>query len=591
MSEFKDMPALSEKAKEYMASGFTPYLFFKILKPGIREYTCTSCGKTFKEGEKILMRTVTPEDVALKHAKHNDTAICPHCGKEATVKNIKIKPAEGFGEYRFVCIMTANSYSDVWIRCFEHKKEYENKLSGTTKFTEFMRYRLRPGSAEFWVNYGSCWLKKDRPGEAFLWNHGYYNEKYEYSCFSDGISIDETFLKYNSCYLYEGAHGYNLPYIKYLCWYAIHPQIEMLAKLGHFKTIDEMILGNNDLKSILDWNAKTPWGLYRLPKQIYSYWRERFFGDMGLLRIYSALGGSSIKDFGTAQTVLNFSHGKLKEAKKLISLSKKLKITVKQIIKYCSKVSERSAGCCHCCPGITSVEAYQMWRDYLVMADRAGLSGKVSVFPSDLKSAHDSFATAEQLAKASADAKALKAAAEKEAAEVAKRFPKIETIYKQIKDKYSYTNGKYSVIVPETLEELVINNTVLRLCMNRNDRYYERISIRESYIFFLRFADKPQTPWYTLEAEPSGTLRQKRGVGDEQRKDLEDAMPFLIEWQKEVAKRLDRSDRRLAGRSKVLRNEHFDELRQTGKTINYGDLRGQRLIDVLERDLMEAETA
>ena len=225
------------------------------------------------------------------------------------------------------------------------------------------------------------------------------------------------------------------------------------------------------------------------------------------------------------------------------------------------------------------------------MADRAGLFGKVSAFPSDLKSAHDSFATAEQLAKASADAKALKAAAEKEAAEVAKRFPKIETIYKQIKDKYSYTNGKYSVIVPETLEELVINNTVLRLCMNRNDRYYERISIRESYIFFLRFADKPQTPWYTLEAEPSGTLRQKRGVGDEQRADLEDAMPFLIEWQKEVAKRLDGSDRRLAGRSKVLRNEHFDELRQTGKTINYGDLRGQRLIDVLERDLMEGETA
>lgn len=591
MNEFKDMPELSEKAKEYMATGFKPYLFFKTLNRGVRQYTCTECGETFEVGESVPKRMLTPEEITLWHADHNSKATCPLCGKEATVKNAKIKSPVDFGESHFVCFLLSNSYDDVWIRCYEFGKCYNNNAKSTLYNREEMRYHLKPGSAEFWDGVTGYWYKKDKPGEAFLWNHGLWLEKYDYFCYADGTDIDDTFLKYNSYNLYEAYHNYKSPYIKYLCWYAIHPQIEMLIKLGHYKTVDEMILGNNDIKSILDWNAQTPWGLHRLTRQVYNYWKIQLFGNMRLLKIYHALGGSQIKDFEIAKAVYDFSHEKLKAAKQLISLTKKLKVTVKQVIKYCEKVSRESAGCCHCCPGITTVEAYQMWRDYLSMAERAGVIKTASVFPSDLKSAHDSFLTAEQLLKAESDAKKLKKAVENQAAAVAKRFPKLEEIYKQIKDKYSYTDGKYAIIVPTKIEDLVLNNATLHLCMDRTDRYYERISTRESYIMFLRFADKPDVPWYTLEVEPSGTLRQKRTAGDAQLSDLYAAMPFLHKWQEEVSRRLNKSDRRLANKSKVLRNEQFEELRRTGKTINYGDLCGQRLVDVLERDLMEAEEA
>ena len=105
---------------------------------------------------------------------------------------------------------------------------------------------------------------------------------------------------------------------------------------------------------------------------------------------------------------------------------------------------------------------------------------------------------------------------------------------------------------------------------------------------FLRKAEEPYRPYYTLEVEPDGTIRQKRTVGDRQNKDLEDAVVFLRKWQKELQKRLTREDRRLAQKSSRLRLEEFQELREKKARIWHGHLQGKLLADVLEADLMEA---
>ena len=51
-------------------------------------------------------------------------------------------------------------------------------------------------------------------------------------------------------------------------------------------------------------------------------------------------------------------------------------------------------------------------------------------------------------------------------------------------------------------------------------------------------------PYYTLEIEPDGTVRQKRTKFDRQEPDIKDAKKFLAEWQRVVAKRLTRGDRK-----------------------------------------------
>ena len=92
---------------------------------------------------------------------------------------------------------------------------------------------------------------------------------------------------------------------------------------------------------------------------------------------------------------------------------------------------------------------------------------------------------------------------------------------------------------------------------------------------------------YTLEVEPNGTIRQKRTYFDRQNDDLKDAEKFLKEWQKVVSERLTESDREKAEKSKVLRLQEFEQLRQDDIRIHTGDLAGQRLVDVLVSDLME----
>ena len=98
---------------------------------------------------------------------------------------------------------------------------------------------------------------------------------------------------------------------------------------------------------------------------------------------------------------------------------------------------------------------------------------------------------------------------------------------------------------------------------------------------------KPDAPYYTLEIEPDGTVRQKRTMYDRQKEDIKDAEKFLREWQKVISKRITAKERGFAEKSRILRNQEFTQMRENQVIIHTGDLRGQLLVDVLMKDLME----
>ena len=64
-------------------------------------------------------------------------------------------------------------------------------------------------------------------------------------------------------------------------------------------------------------------------------------------------------------------------------------------------------------------------------------------------------------------------------------------------------------------------------------------------------------------------------------------MPFIRKWQKEVRKRITAADRNLAERSKQVRIQEYQELREKKETVWHGVLAGKLLADVLEADLIE----
>ena len=104
---------------------------------------------------------------------------------------------------------------------------------------------------------------------------------------------------------------------------------------------------------------------------------------------------------------------------------------------------------------------------------------------------------------------------------------------------------------------------------------------------FLRRTEEPEDPYYTLEIEPDGTVRQKRTLFDRQHEDIEQATEFLLKWQKVIAARLTGRDLKLAERSRELRKEEFIQMQKDRVIIHTGHLAGHLLAEVLLADLME----
>ncbi len=167
-------------------------------------------------------------------------------------------------------------------------------------------------------------------------------------------------------------------------------------------------------------------------------------------------------------------------------------------------------------------QTVRTWGDYYNMATQCkwNVAAEQIIYPKNLKGAHSAVILFSQ----GADMK-------KQAKKLEKKWPKVNKILPDIK-KFEWSDDQYVIVAPKNVLDIVIEGTALSHCVHTCDFYYDRIQKNESYLFFLRKKETPDVPWYTLEVEPSGNIRQKRTTGDNQNKDFQEAVPFLKKWQK-----------------------------------------------------------
>lgn len=135
--------------------------------------------------------------------------------------------------------------------------------------------------------------------------------------------------------------------------------------------------------------------------------------------------------------------------------------------------------------------------------------------------------------------------------------------------------------------DILYEGDTLHHCVNKTDTYFDRIVSKESYILFLREKENPKVPFYTLEVEPDGTIRQKRAEFNRQNKDIDKVTSFLTLWQKEIQKRLTQKDRKSTEESRKLRQQNYQEIRDKHVVVHGGTFAGKLLADLLEKDLMD----
>lgn len=519
------------------------YIFYEYSRKGATKGYCTWC-------EKI---------VPISKPKHNSDGKCSCCGHDVKFKSIG--KAGNFTTERVPVYLIQRCDDGFVVREFTaHRHYYKGKYEKPDKCCFEDRrviYDRDMNIQAFW--YGlykqmeSRWIKSEG-----------------YSCYSS--KRGRVYKRTISSLSKNELNRTGLPEMinsldridpeKYLYALRHKAYLEQLAKAGLTRLAGEIAFGDKklDIKNINDL-AKA----LNIDKQRLKRLRENNGGNFFLEWIkFEKRNVKTISD-----EIIRYFEKESIMPDKLKFISDRMSET--KIFNFLRKQYALS--------GRKPKELLSTWEDYLCMANRLKMDTRIELVykPKDLIKSHD-------------EAVKLSGGQEiaKRAGEIAEKFPDIDQICMSVKEKYEFADKHYAIIAPNRIEDIIMEGQVLGHCLDRSDIYFERIQTRESYIVFLRKQEELDKPYYTLEIEPGGSVRQKRTIGDKQNPDFKEAKRFLEKWQKEIQKRLSEEDIKLSAESARLRIEEFAELRRTKAKIWRGHLAGHLLADVLEADFMEA---
>lgn len=542
----KILPAFKEWMRKEVAKEY--YMIYDYDSKGAKIGYCSRCKKT----------------VPISGAKHGKTTKCPACGARSTFK------ASG----RIKTLSTGTYYGEIIqkfkdgivIREFKQRQWYRGKDYKNPNICTYEDERI--------LIFDNGVIKR-------YWWGSYKNKYYRWI-------LDKSYIPSKRIYYWDTRiklYKRNLPSLKkhsllrrsaidlwdelptsatnYIAIEQGNPVVEMLAKIGMFRLAEEIMeepydkkliaqnetqiskmlrIDNSRLKRLSSMNANIKmlrWMQYE--KQANTIWPD-----------------AMIKDFGE-NDILASSFGFMD-----------IKMSFVQCHNYLIKqanIMDETIG-----------QALVTWRDYHNMAAQMKMNTKNEQIakPKDVKGAHDEMLRNIQ-----------RGDMEKKAKEIEKKWPKVNEQLKKLK-KFEFTFGDYKIVAPKDVFDIVAEGTILRHCIHTCDYYFDRIQKNESYLFFLRRSNQPDVPWYTLEVEPSGNIRQKRTTGDNQNADLQKAVSFLKKWQQYYKKQLTDEEKELGKKANELRIENYANLRKNGNKVWHGKLAGQLLADVLEKDFMEA---
>ena len=564
------VPDIPEGFDEW-AKGIIPqhYVFQKKTENGV-ECFCTACGNTWeqKKGVGTKERECPKCGEYVRGTYKDEISTAGRNRRRSWKKMILMQPCRDNGVYP-----GKDGFPEIrqrWVMRFFWIDAYWSRLHEKyIRYTEGIRIFVNKGQS-----YGDCYyLKWIGPAGEETWSdtnpaNWRYGSGYVYTG-----TLPEVMQLWSDSQRRSGIHilaeaGRCFDANNMIMYAATHPAWEYLSKTGLTRLIEEDTKGLSFYRcgTFLNHNGRTAQEVLRVDGNRINRLRQMNGGRIVLSWLqYEQTMGMKIQ---TATIRQYERHGYTKESVwELLAFVR----SPARLINYLEKQSGKA--------GKSTGWAISEYRDYLDMAKKQGLDLENSLFlmPKDLVKAHDDCVLYEKAHEIELKADGIRA-----------RFPGVEPVLEEIADKYGYTDERFCIVVPRKIEDIIREGRILGHCIDTTDRYFDRIEQHISYLVFLRRMEDPDKPWYTLEIEPGGTVRQQRTTGNNQnKKDAEQYMPFIREWQKAVRQRITAADRELAEKSKKTRLSEYRELREKKETVWHGALAGKLLADVLEADLIE----
>lgn len=536
------------------------------------EYCCTSCGKEYHAEDKW---------------KNNQKVICPGCGKEVvvkkTAKSIKVPSQvmviQNMDEFR-----TAIRFVDIRLEWNAGEKRYLNTSIAMVVVAYKQREKMKR-NISYRIYYNQDAKLNEFGDERYRGYYGWGNR----AGYWDGNPASR---KTTECYLYPegiealdgtiyerwtrtfkqmaaGQHPFWYNNLLMSCYVQqnLVPMVEYLYKGRFYRLLNDVsgsIWPHMDYRQYSYDGDLNPEGT--TIEEVFGISDRQVINRIrdinGSMTTYRWLRLSHEEGWKLPQATLEWLEKEELEVRHMSFILGKMSLS--QIMNYVKRQQAESYW------GKTAREVLSQWEDYLRICEilKKKTDDEMIYKPRELKRRHDE-AVVEREARE----------AELIAEEYSEKYGEAEAVLREIKEKFEYSGENYFVKVPELIVDIVTEGRYLHHCAGATDRYFERIKNHETYICFLRKAAEPDVPYYTIEVEPGGTIRQHRGMFDEE-PEFDQVKPFLQEWQRVIKQRMRKEDFELDRISKEKREANTADL------IMKNNL---KVLKGLEEDFMDAE--
>ena len=524
------------------------YIFYKYQKNGATNGYCTYCKK----------------HVPIRSPKYNQKGHCNICGQPVTFRSVG-KSGRFCTKWYRVYLVQRRKTSGFVIRIFQARTWYKKAGYADCETTchEEQR-RIFSANGKEISNFVYGLFKRREMRWILYWKPWYYTccgIQYKGNVYPYTLSdlsrheLKETGLREYALRQKKIDPG------KYLYLWQTYPVLEQIVKAGLFQLVDDIL--EYRATDAIKRKGRKPTDFLSVTKKEFRRLRDMNGGAKELKWLqFEKSSGRIIKD----EEIYWMAKEEL-EPKDLQFVLDRMSIC--QVRHYLMKQSEKS--------GDDISHILQVWKDYLSIAGKLRLDVYDSIIyrASDLQRRHS-----EAVIQMEEKKKEIRRR------ELEEKYVGFQEQLIALKEKYEFSAGEYQIVAPKSIDDILYEGDTLHHCVNKTDNYFDRIASKESYILFLRKKENPEVPFYTLEVEPNGTIRQKRAEFDRQNKDIDEVTSFLRLWQKEIQKRLTKKDYMSAEKSRKLRQRKYQEVRDQHIVVHGGEFAGKLLADLLEKDLM-----
>ncbi|MCI8363411.1 MAG: hypothetical protein HFG34_00430 [Eubacterium sp.] len=499
MGQAKKLPSSYYDWQEKTVMKNSRYLIYKRSRKKESEVFCTHC----RERQMVLTQIL----------KNKKSGKCPQCGSRIIMKSSgRIRHLQDASWTEYIQAIR----DGIMIRCIYMVKDYKEYGRPERTISEPCRIVIERGKNAVWyeiredqTKFASSEEYKKNPGEGWVTTRGPMMYGRQAATYKKTLWRElEKGFPYHMFRAYAQRHKKemkstfhrNLVY-DYFDAYSVFPLMESLEKTGKTHLVDYLAGGERSRFCRFDKKAVTVSGMIGINKKQYREHENPTEEDVERLQFLNHEGihltAMQYRIFKQYTT----SYGWKETTQKVLRHT-----TMHQFLKYAATVKETELRC--------------WYLDYLRMADRAGydLNDRFNLFPRNIRQAHEAVRDLLEQEKWEED---LKAADQEHTG-----IPRIE---KKIRQKFSYSGGRYCIRPAKTNREIVREGQQLHICVG-NGSYARRMEQGSAYILFLRKKEDPDTPFYTVEITPEFDVIQRHGKYNKEGSEVTEIDNFLKEF-------------------------------------------------------------